>query len=106
MAEPKHTNKDQALISHIKESVNNPLVVIFSASWHSHSDIVDIITEKIIQADQTINVVSCDADDDEDIFAKYNIDTVPSAIVIKDKKMVRKIKGTFSKKTILDIIKD
>ena len=97
-------NKEQQLSEYIGDSMTHPLVVIFSAKWHSHSDIVEIITEKIMKSSDKVRVLTFDADEDEDIFAAYNIGSVPAAIIIKNKQMVKKINGTFSKKMVLDYI--
>ena len=96
--------KEELLVSQINESSTHPLVIVFSAKWHSHSDIVEIITEKIAKADDSINLFMLDADKDEEFFIRYKIGTIPSALIIKDRKMIKKIEGTFSKKTILDIV--
>jgi len=104
MTKQDHTDKGDLLLSFLKESESNPLVIIFSAEWHSLSDIVEIIAEKVENADKNINVLPVDADKDFHIFSSYNISTVPSAIVIKNKQLVKRLTGAFSKKTILDAV--
>jgi|GEM_PF-2674818 len=99
-----HTDKGELLLTFLQESEHNPLVIIFSAEWHSLSEIVEIIGEKVQNADDNINVLPLDADQDYSLFSSYNISTVPSAIIIKNKQMIKRVTGAFSKKTILDAI--
>lgn len=105
MTQENNIDKGQQLFTLINESADHPLVIIFSAHWHSHSDIVEIIAEKLMEADTDLNLISLDSDADEELFDRYNISAIPSAIIIKDKKMIKKVEGTFSKKLILDILK-
>ena len=104
MKKNNQTDKGDLLLTFLKESENNPLVIIFSAEWHSLSEIVEIIGEKVENANKNINVLPLDADKDYSIFSSYNISTVPSAIVIKNRQMIKRVTGAFSKKTILDAI--
>lgn len=104
MIENNYNNKEEMLAAHIGDSAVHPLVMIFTATWHSHSDIVEIISEKILNASESVRIITFDADEDEDIFASYNIGSIPAAIIIKNKQMVKKINGTFSKKMVLDYI--
>jgi thioredoxin-like negative regulator of GroEL len=104
MTDTKNINKKDQLAEYIGDSMEHPLVMIFTAKWHSHSDIVEIIAEKIMAADDKIRLIIIDADVDEDLFGVYNISSIPAAIIIKNKQMIKKINGTFSKKMILDCI--
>lgn len=104
MKENNNISKKEQLAGYISDSKEHPLVMIFTANWHSHSDIVEIIAEKIKNSSDSIQVITLDADEDEDIFSLYNIGSIPAAIIVKNKQMVKKINGTFSKKMVLDCI--
>jgi hypothetical protein len=71
MTDTKNINKKDQLAEYIGDSMEHPLVMIFTAKWHSHSDIVEIIAEKIMAADDKIRLIIIDADVDEDLFGVY-----------------------------------
>jgi thioredoxin-like negative regulator of GroEL len=98
----ENINKASLLKQMINDSHEYPLVVVFTATWISQSGIVDIITKKIKTASPDINLLIIDADADEELVNQYNISQLPSAVIIKNQRIMNKINGTFSKKNILD----
>ena len=88
----------------IANSVDHPLVLVFTADWVSSSTIVEVICEKIIKEREDVTLLQIDADLNKDFFAKYRIKKVPSCIVISNQEIAGRIEGTFSKKDVFSIL--
>lgn len=92
------------LLKFTNESGEKPLVLVFTATWLSQSSIVKIVVQKILNSTSKINLMNLDADTHKEIFLRYNVTTLPTVLLIKNKQIVHKIEGTFSKKMVLDIL--
>ena len=104
MKEDNSTYNKELLIAESLSKDSEALVLIFSAEWISQSSIVDIVSQKLRDARSDINVIQLDADADEDLFVKYRVSTLPSAIIIKNHQVIKKITGTFSKMHVIKAI--
>lgn len=90
------------ILSLVEISNHVPLVIVFTANWLSQSEIVEVVANKIKNSEMHPNVITIDIDEDESLLSTYNISTVPSALIVKNRRIVKKINGTFSKKDVLD----
>lgn len=105
MTDDKSTYDYEQLISqYLEDSETQALILVFTATWISQSSIVEIVVEKVKEATPSSNVICFDADLHEDFFIKYKVQTLPTVIIIKRHKLIAKIKGTFSKKQVLDLL--
>jgi thioredoxin 1 len=78
-------------------------IIDFYAQWCGQcKKIMPIIDE----LSKEYNVLKVDVETDRDMAIKYNINSLPTILFIKDNKEIGRISGLVSKKMIMDKIKE
>ena len=97
----KNTNFEEEVIKSDK-----PILLDFWASWcgpcRMLSPIVDEVAEELAGS---IKVGKINVDDESDLASKYQIMSIPTLVVIKDGKEVKRSVGVISKQEIKDLVK-
>jgi thioredoxin-like negative regulator of GroEL len=90
----------------LREKASEDILLVFTAAWLSQSSIVNVVVHKVQLALPELNVRLIDVDQNEELISRFYIDKLPSAVLIKQGLMKRKITGTFSKKDVIDAYRD
>jgi len=88
------------------EDASKYQILIFTADWISQSSIVRIISQKINSAAENANVFIVDAEKNEDFLLEYKVTHLPTCVIIKNKVIVDRLEGVFSKKDVLKLLQD
>lgn len=97
----KNTNFEEEVVKSDK-----PVLLDFWASWcgpcRMLSPIVDEVAEELTGS---IKVGKVNVDEESDLASQYQIMSIPTLVVIKDGKEVKRSVGVISKQEIKDLIK-
>jgi len=91
------------------EEINNsptPIFVIFYAKWCDPCNIMIPIIKQLEKEYSNFKFIEVDIDRNKEISEKFHIDSIPSLIIFKNKKIIFQITGITSKEYCRSIIED
>ncbi len=77
----------------------------FYAEWCGPCKVMSPILEEIAAENPDIKVCKIDVDEEPELSARFNIEAMPTFIVIKDGEVVRRVLGARSKEDMLELLK-
>ena len=83
---------------------NRPVLIDFYASWCDSCHQLDGILQEFAHENPQIDVYKLNVDDNMDIANLYGIMSVPTVIVMHNKKLKSKLTGHISKEDIKELI--
>ncbi len=81
------------------------VLVDFFATWCGPCQMLAPVIEKISEEDASLKVVKVDIDNDYDLAAKYKIEVVPTLVLFKNGKMVKKSEGFLDINELKEFVK-
>ena len=84
---------------------NKTIIVDFYADWCSPCKMMSPIIDNIAEETDNINVAKLNVDEEEKIATQYNIMSIPTILIFKEGKEIKRFVGVTSKETILNEIK-
>ena len=83
---------------------NKPVLIDFWASWCGPCRMIAPIIEEIANERDDIKVCKVNVDDENELAAKFQVASIPTLIVVKDKKIVNSSVGVIPKEQILALL--
>ena len=80
-------------------------IVDFYADWCTPCKMMSPIIDNIAEETDNINVGKLDIDEEENIAIKYNVMSIPTIIIFKDGKEIKRFVGVTNKEVILNELK-
>lgn len=94
--------------SNFEQEVNdeNKLVIVdFFATWCGPcSMIAPILSEIANEYSDTVKVCKVNVDENQDLAIQYEVESIPTLVLFKNKKIVKTVVGFLSKSEIIEII--
>ncbi len=87
-------------------SSEKPVIIDFAASWCSTSLSADKLLCEFSQEHPQIDIFRLCVDDNMDITNLYGVMNVPTLLLFKNKKVLQKLTGNFTKDDISNFIKE
>ncbi len=90
-----------------KEILNSKktTIVDFYADWCTPCKMMSPIIDNIAEETDNINVGKLNVDEEENIAIKYNVMSIPTIIIFKDGKEIKRFVGVTNKEVILNELK-
>jgi len=98
-------NISKEILKYLVQSAKVPLLLVFTAHWSPLSEIVSVVAQKVNNTESATNVITIDIDQHENLAKEFNIGSVPSVIIIRNKQIQHKLEGVVSKKEILNLLR-
>ena len=102
MSAPSVTAKD------FEEKVlkaNEPVLVDFWASWCGPSQMLSPIIGEIAEEAKGFKVYAVNADEEQELMARYGVRAIPTLIVFKDGQIYKQNTGFLPKEQVLELLK-
>lgn len=87
-------------------SSDKKILLDFFATWCGPCQQVSPIVDEIAEEHPEYVVGKIDTDDEPELSAKFGVMSIPTLVVLKDKKLVNKAVGKHSKAEILKLLED
>ena len=102
MSAPSITAKDfEEKVLQSKE----PVLVDFWASWCGPCQMLSPIVGEIAEEAKDFKVYAVNADEEQELMARYGVRAIPTLIVFKEGKIYKQNTGFIPKEQVLDLLK-
>ena len=102
MSAPSITAKDfEEKVLQSKE----PVLVDFWASWCGPCQMLSPIVGEIAEEAKDFKVYAVNADEEQELMARYGVRAIPTLIVFKEGKVYKQNTGFIPKEQVLDLLK-
>ncbi|MDQ5983483.1 MAG: Thioredoxin 2 [Eubacteriales bacterium SKADARSKE-1] len=91
--------------SEVKKS-QIPVLIDFFASWCGHCKMLAPVIDMIANEVDNVKICKLDIDKESDIAKSFQIDVVPTLVLIKNNKVINSSVGVLKKEKIIDMLKD
>ena len=81
------------------------VLIDFYADWCGPCKILSTIVDEVAEENEKIKVVKINIDQEENLAVEYQILSIPTLVVIKNGKEVKRSVGVVDKEEILDLVK-
>lgn len=81
------------------------VLIDFYADWCGPCKILSPIVDEVAEENEKIKVVKINIDQEENLAVEYQILSIPTLVVIKNGKEVKRSVGVVDKEEILDLVK-
>ena len=81
------------------------VLIDFYADWCGPCKILSPIVDEVAEENEKIKVVKINIDQEENLAVEYQILSIPTLVVIKNGKEVKRRVGVVDKEEILDLVK-
>ncbi len=98
----KHVNNDNFENEVVKSE--KVTLVDFFATWCGPCQMLSQVLEKMSTSRAQIDIAKVDVDESVELAQKYEIDVVPTMIIFKDGKIMKRIEGFHTESELMDII--
>lgn len=82
-----------------------PVLVDFYADWCGPCKMLSPVVDKVAEESEDIKVVKINVDEAQDLAMKYQVMSIPTLVVIKDGKEIKRSVGLVDKNEIMNMIK-
>ena len=82
-----------------------PVLIDFYADWCGPCKMLSPIIDEIAEENSDIKVVKVNVDDSQDLAMKYQVMSIPTLVVIKNREEVNRSVGLIDKAQVLKLIK-
>ena len=80
----------------------NPMIIMFSASWSGNAVIVQTVMEKVHkQFKETVNFYDTDIDENPAVRKFFNVNSIPTIVFMQNGEILSVQRGLLSKKKII-----
>lgn len=79
-------------------------LVDFFATWCGPCKMLGPILEEIAKERDDFDIVKVDIDDNKDLAYKYEIEVVPTMIILKNGEVMQEVEGLYDKEDIIKMI--
>lgn len=100
----KHINEEDFESEVLKSE--KPVLVDFFATWCGPCNMVAPILEKIAEENDDFDIAKVDIDQSMNLAEEYNIEVVPTMVLINNGQKVGQFEGLMSKSQILEFIEN
>jgi thioredoxin 1 len=83
-----------------------PVLIDFFASWCGHCKMLSPVIDMIANEVDNVKICKLDIDKESDIAKSFQIDVVPTLVLIKNNKVINSSVGVLKKEKIIDMLKD
>lgn len=97
-----HVNQES--FEKIIHDSSNPVLVDFWATWCGPCRMLAPVLEEVAGERQDITVCKVDVDEERELALEYGISSIPTLLVFKDGKVVKKSIGVISKEEMLALL--
>lgn len=85
---------------------NIPVLIDFFAPWCVHCKMLAPVIEKVANEVGGVKICKLNIDEESDIAKQFQIDVVPTLVLIKNNKVVSTSVGIIKKSMIIDMLKE
>ena len=82
-----------------------PVLIDFYADWCGPCKMLSPIIDEIAEENSEIKVVKVNVDDSQDLAMKYQVMSIPTLVVIKNREEVNRSVGLIDKSQVANLIK-
>lgn len=82
-----------------------PVLVDFYADWCGPCKMLSPVVDKVAEESEDIKVVKINVDEAQDLAMKYQVMSIPTLVVIKGGKEIKRSVGLVDKNEIMNMIK-
>lgn len=97
-----HVNQES--FEKIIHDSSKPVLVDFWATWCGPCRMLAPVLEEVARERQDITVCKVDVDEERELALEYGISSIPTLLVFKDGKVVKKSIGVISKEEMLALL--
>ena len=83
---------------------SKPAIVDFYASWCGPCKMLSPVVDEVAEENDDVIVCKVNVDDENELAAKFQVASIPTLIVVKDKKIVNSSVGVIPKEQILALL--
>ena len=84
---------------------NKTVLIDFYANWCGPCKMLSPVVETVAKENENIKVVKIDVDTAQDLAIKYQVMSIPTLVVIKNAREVKRTVGVVSKSEIEEMVK-
>lgn len=81
------------------------VLIDFYADWCQPCQMLSPVVDEVAKENNNIKVVKINIDEEEDLAVRYEIASIPTLVVIKDKNEIKRSIGVIEKSQIEELVK-
>lgn len=94
------SNLSEPLSTWFRQSEQTPVILVFSSAWSGSAHILMSYLKVIQKEYENIRVYQVDVEKKPELAQRFGISSIPTTIFLKNRKMVKRLVGSQSKKKL------
>ena len=86
------------------EQTKGTVIVDFWAPWCGPCRMLSPVLDEIQQENKDVKIIKINVDENQELVEKYNIQNVPTLVVYRNGKQIKRMSGFIDKKSVINII--